>query len=56
MRGPYPSLEKKYTAFGRVVIGEDVVRAIKLGEPPVDPQDKMITVRLGLGSGAGGPA
>ncbi len=47
MRGPYPSLEKKYTAFGRVVIGEDVVRAIKLGEPPVDPQDKMITVRLG---------
>ena len=47
MRGPYPSLEKKYTAWGRVVVGEDVVKAIKVGEPPVDPQDKMITVRLG---------
>ena len=47
MRGPYPSLEKKYTAWGRVLIGEDVVREIKLGEPPADPQDKMITVRLG---------
>ena len=23
------------------------MRAIKLGEPPVDPQDKMSTVRLG---------
>ena len=47
MRGPYPSLEKKYTAWGRVVVGEDVVKSIKLGEPPADPQDKMLTVRLG---------
>jgi peptidylprolyl isomerase len=47
MRGAYPSLEKKYTAWGRVVVGEDVVKAIKVGEPPADPQDKMITVRLG---------
>ncbi len=46
MRGPYPSLEKKYTAWGRVVLGDDVVRAIKLGEPPIDP-DNMLTVRLG---------
>jgi peptidylprolyl isomerase len=29
------------------VLGEDVVRSIKLGEPPSDPQDKMLTVRLG---------
>jgi peptidylprolyl isomerase len=47
MRGPYPSLEKKYTAWGRVIVGEDVVRAIKTGEPVADPQDKMLTVRLG---------
>jgi len=47
MRGPYPSLEKKYTAWGRVIAGEDVVKAIKVGEPPEDPQDKMLTVRLG---------
>ncbi len=47
MRGPYPSLEKKYTGWGRVVLGQEVVRAIKLGEPPADPQDKMLTVRLG---------
>jgi peptidylprolyl isomerase len=47
MRGPYPSLEKKYTAWGRVIIGQDVVRSIKLGEPPADPQDKMLTLRLG---------
>lgn len=46
MRGAYPSLEKKYAAFGRVVVGEDVVRSIKAGEPVPDPQDKMITVRL----------
>jgi peptidylprolyl isomerase len=47
MRQAYPSLNKKYTAWGRVVIGEDVVRAIKVGEPVPDPQDKMLTVRLG---------
>ena len=47
MRGPYPSLEKKYTAWGRVIVGEDVVRAIKVGEPVADPQDKMVTLRLG---------
>ena len=47
MRGPYPSLEKKYTAWGRVISGQDVVKAIKVGEPPEDPQDKMLTVRLG---------
>lgn len=46
MRQHYPSLDKTYTAFGRVLSGLDVVRAIKVGEPPSDPQDKMITVRL----------
>lgn len=47
MRGAYPSLEKKYTGFGRVVVGEDVVKAIKSGEPVPEPQDQMVKVRLG---------
>jgi peptidylprolyl isomerase len=46
MRDAYPRLEKQYTAAGRVIVGEDVVKAIKLGEPPTPPLDKMITVRL----------
>ena len=46
MRGPYPSLEKRYTAFGRVLVGQDVVLAIKTGEPVADPQDRMTRVRL----------
>jgi peptidylprolyl isomerase len=45
MRQPYPSLNTRYTAFGRVVQGLDVVRAIKVGEPVVDP-DKMTRVRV----------
>jgi peptidylprolyl isomerase len=46
MRQPYPSLDKRYTAFGRVLAGLDVVRAIKTGEPVEKPQDKMTRVRL----------
>ncbi len=46
MRYPYPSLEKRYTAWGRVISGEDVVRAIKTGEPVEQPQDRMDKVRL----------
>ena len=45
MRQPYPSLEKRYTVWGRVIDGLPVVRAIKVGEPVVDP-DKMIRVRV----------
>ena len=33
MRGPYPALEQRYAGFGRVVAGQDVVDAIKTGEP-----------------------
>ena len=47
MRGPYPALEKRYAAFGRVIAGQDVVNAIKTGEPVPDPQDRMTRVRLG---------
>jgi peptidylprolyl isomerase len=46
MRQPYPSLDKRYTAFGRVISGLDVIRAIKTGEPVVAPQDRMDKVRL----------
>lgn len=46
MRYPYPSLERKYTAWGRVISGLDVVRAIKAGEPVEDPQDRMERVRV----------
>jgi peptidylprolyl isomerase len=46
MRQPYPSLDKRYTAFGRVISGLDAVRAIKTGEPVPAPQDQMQRVRL----------
>jgi peptidylprolyl isomerase len=46
MRYAYPSLEKRYTAWGRVIAGEDVVRKIKTGEPVEQPQDRMDKVRL----------
>jgi peptidylprolyl isomerase len=46
MRAPFPSLERKYTAWGRVISGMDVVKAIKVGEPVPDPQDRMERVRL----------
>ena len=45
MRQAYPSLDKRYTAWGRVLTGLEVVRAIKTGEPVQDP-DKMLTVRV----------
>ncbi len=45
MRGPYPSLDKRYTIFGRVVWGMDAVRQIAVGEPPPVP-DRMLSVRL----------
>lgn len=48
MRQTYPSLEKRYTAWGRVVAGLDVVRALKHapdGQEIVDP-DRMTTVRV----------
>lgn len=46
MRQAYPSLEKRYTAFGRVIAGLDVVRAIKTGEPVDPPQDVMTRVQI----------
>jgi peptidylprolyl isomerase len=45
MRQAYPALDKRYTVWGRVVVGLSVVRALKTGEPVQDP-DRMETVRL----------
>ena len=45
MRQQSKSLEQKYTAWGRVVQGLDVVRNINTGEPPANP-DRMIRVRV----------
>ncbi|MFI4933088.1 MAG: peptidylprolyl isomerase [Caulobacterales bacterium] len=39
------ALDKKYTAWGRVLAGQDVVDAIKTGEPVSDP-DKMLSVKV----------
>ncbi len=46
MRQPYLSLDKRYTAFGRVISGLEVIRAIKTGEPVPAPQDRMDRVRV----------
>jgi peptidylprolyl isomerase len=40
------ALDKQYTAFGRVIAGQDVVDAIKTGEPVAAPQDKMLSVKV----------
>lgn len=38
-------MDHEYTVVGRVVLGMDVLKALKLGEPPANP-DVMRTVRL----------
>ena len=45
MRAPARRLDHDYAVWGRVVQGLDVVRAIKVGEPPADP-DRMLRVRV----------
>jgi len=46
MRGVNSVLDQKYAVWGRVISGLDVVRAIKAGEPPPPPADKMTKVRV----------
>jgi peptidylprolyl isomerase len=50
MRGVSHSLDKNYTAFGAVISGLDVVRAIKTGAPGSgvveEPRDKMTKVQV----------
>jgi peptidylprolyl isomerase len=45
MRGANAALEKRYTPVGVIISGLDVVRKLKIGEPPVNP-DKMTSVRM----------
>jgi peptidylprolyl isomerase len=45
MRAAYPSLDKRYAVWGRVIVGLDVVRRLKVGEPVKDP-DVMTRVRV----------
>ncbi|WGM48513.1 hypothetical protein KOAAANKH_03415 [Brevundimonas sp. NIBR10] len=49
MRQPYPSLDKRYSVWGMVVSGLDVVRSIKVGEGDggmVTDPDRMTRVRI----------
>ena len=50
MRQAYPSLDKRYTVWGRVVAGLDVVRALKFSATPdglvAEAPDRMVRVRL----------
>ena len=52
MRAPKADLEKNYAVWGRVLQGEDVVKALKTGEPPINP-DKMTTIRVAADLPAG---
>jgi peptidylprolyl isomerase len=45
MRAPYPSLDGRYSVWGRVVWGQEAVGALKVGEPPENP-DRMLQVRV----------
>ncbi len=45
MRDAARRLDHDYAVWGRVVVGEDVVRQVKVGFPPKDP-DKMLRVRV----------
>jgi peptidylprolyl isomerase len=44
MRQDHQTLNQNYTPFGRVVLGETVVRSIKVGEPVAAPRDAMTKV------------
>lgn len=46
MRHDFMNLNQHYAVLGRVVVGEDVVRQIKTGEPVPPPQDQMLHVSL----------
>lgn len=46
MRAVTPALDQKYTPWGRAISGLDVIRAIKVGEPVLPPQDTVTKVRV----------
>ncbi len=45
MRDTNPALDKRYTVFGRVISGLEVVRTLKVGEPVENP-DIMVRARI----------
>ena len=45
MRARKEDLDKSYAVWGRVLVGEDVVKALKIGEPVANP-DKMTSIRV----------
>jgi len=45
MRAAYPSLDKRYSIWGRVIWGQDAVIKVAVGEPPPKP-DVMTQVRV----------
>lgn len=45
MRTANDWLERKFTVWGRVVVGQEVVKALNVGEPPAQP-DVMTRVRV----------
>ena len=45
MRDETPALDRKYTPWGRMIMGAEVARAMNIGEPPVQP-DLVVTARL----------
>jgi peptidylprolyl isomerase len=45
MLEPERRLDHEYTAWGRIVVGQDVLNALEVGEPPVNP-DRMARVRV----------
>jgi cyclophilin family peptidyl-prolyl cis-trans isomerase len=55
MFAPRASLNSKYTAFGRVVSGMDVVDKIAVGEPPEQPT-RIVHASLADGAQAQAPA
>jgi peptidylprolyl isomerase len=46
MRDTRHDLDLQYTPFGRVISGLSAVRAIKVGEPVADPQDRILKARM----------
>jgi peptidylprolyl isomerase len=46
MRNDNPSLDKTYTGYGRVLVGLDVVKSIKTGEPVAPPRDTLTKVQV----------
>ncbi len=46
MRAAQTNLDQKYTPWGRAISGQEVIDAIKTGEPPTPPADTMVKVRV----------